>query len=190
MHNQLASRELKSCFTRLEQVDPQALVIRTAAFFGPWDRYNFAWAALSALAEGRRFAACPNSVVSPTFVPDLGHATLDLLVDGETGLWHLANRGSVSWHDFAMWLADAAGLDTSLIDAVPAAGERRASRAEATRTPAGRGQCGSEPGRASLPRSAGGGRLWTEQRRARAGDELGCAPPATRVSARSPAAGR
>jgi len=110
---------------RVLAAHPQALVIRTAAFFGPWDRYNFAWVALSALAEGRRFAACPNSVVSPTFVPDLGHATLDLLVDGETGLWHLANRGSVSWHDFAMRLADAAGLDTSLIDAVPATGAHR-----------------------------------------------------------------
>ena len=27
-------------------------------------------------------------------MPDLCHATLDLLIDGETGIWHLANQGA------------------------------------------------------------------------------------------------
>lgn len=110
---------------RVLAAHPGALVIRTAAFFGPWDRYNFAWAVVNQLAEGRRFAACPNSFVSPTFVPDLGHATLDLLTDGEQGLWHLANVGCVSWYEFALCLAEAVGLDASLIDAVPAVEARR-----------------------------------------------------------------
>lgn len=92
-----------------------ALVVRTSAFFGPWDRYNFAWAVLSALAEGRSFAAPTNVEVSPTFVPDLCHAALDLLIDGETGLWHLANRGAVSWHEFACLVAEGAGFDRSSI---------------------------------------------------------------------------
>ena len=110
---------------RVLAADPASLVIRTAAFFGPWDRYNFAWAVLSSLAEGRRFAACPNSFVSPTFVPDLCHTALDLLVDGETGLWHLANQGRVSWHQFGVRIAEMAGLDPSLIDAVPQTEEVR-----------------------------------------------------------------
>ena len=38
--------------------------------------------------------AAADIVVSPTYVPDLVHATLDLLLDGETGLWHLANDGA------------------------------------------------------------------------------------------------
>jgi dTDP-4-dehydrorhamnose reductase len=37
--------------------DPQALVIRTSAFFGPWDEHNFVTQALEALGEGRPFAA-------------------------------------------------------------------------------------------------------------------------------------
>src|SRR3546814_6609067 len=61
------------------------LLIRTAAFFGAWDSYNFAWSTLNHLAGGRTVRACPNSMVSPTFVPDLCHAALDLLLDGETG---------------------------------------------------------------------------------------------------------
>src|SRR3546814_2603113 len=67
----------------------------TAAFFGAWDSYNFAWSTLNHLAGGRTVRACPNSMVSPTFVPDLCHAALDLLLDGATGIWHLANAGAL-----------------------------------------------------------------------------------------------
>ncbi|HWT12897.1 MAG TPA: SDR family oxidoreductase [Allosphingosinicella sp.] len=92
-----------------------ALVIRTSAFFGPWDAYNFAWSVLARLARGEAVRACRRTEVSPTYVPDLCHAALDLLIDGETGLWHLANSGSVSWHDFARRVAEGAGLDATLV---------------------------------------------------------------------------
>jgi dTDP-4-dehydrorhamnose reductase len=92
----------------------QALVIRTSAFFGPWDPHNFAWAVLEHLRAGKPFGASTD-IVSPTFVPDLCHAALDLLIDGETGLWHLANQGEINWYDLALTLAAWAGLDASLI---------------------------------------------------------------------------
>ena len=101
-----------------------ALVVRTSAFFGPWDRHNFAWHVLSALAAGDTFGACRRTIVSPTFVPDLCHATLDLLVDGEKGIWHLANAGSVSWHEFACRIAEGAGFERALIVADDAPVER------------------------------------------------------------------
>lgn len=94
---------------------PETLTIRTSAFFGPWDRHNFAWNVLNALARGEPVQASRNAIVSPTFVPDLVHATLDLLIDGETGIWHLANQGALSWHEFARRVADRAGLDASLV---------------------------------------------------------------------------
>ncbi|HEX8626273.1 MAG TPA: SDR family oxidoreductase [Allosphingosinicella sp.] len=93
----------------------KALVVRTSAFFGPWDRYNFAWHVLSTLARGETVRACSSSRVSPTYVPDLCHATLDLLIDGETGLWHLANDGELSWFDFARRVAEGAGYDPALV---------------------------------------------------------------------------
>ena len=92
-----------------------ALVIRTSAFFGPWDRYNFAWAVLDTLGRGEPFRADRNAAVSPTYVPDLCHATLDLLIDGETGLWHLANQGHLSWHAFAQRIAEGAGHDPAMV---------------------------------------------------------------------------
>jgi len=88
-----------------------ALVVRTSAFFGPWDRYNFVIQSLQALADGRTFAAPHDVRVSPTYVPDLVNACLDLLIDGERGIWHLANAGDVSWAELALQAAEAAGVD-------------------------------------------------------------------------------
>lgn len=95
---------------------PGALVVRTAAFFGPADEHDFLAAALRTLAVGQRFRAACDTVVSPTYVPDLVEASLDLLVDGEHGLWHLANDGALSWADFAREGAALAGLDPGLVE--------------------------------------------------------------------------
>jgi dTDP-4-dehydrorhamnose reductase len=103
------------------QLHPQSLVIRTAAFFGPWDRYNFVTCALQALRRGEPWPAASDQWVSPTYVPDLVHACLDLLADEERGLWHLANRGAVTWSQLACMAAEAAQLDTRLVRPVPAA---------------------------------------------------------------------
>jgi dTDP-4-dehydrorhamnose reductase len=96
-----------------------ALVVRTSAFFGPWDESNFAHAVVRELGEGRRFLAAADQVVSPTYVPELVDAVLDLLIDGERGLWHLANRGAVTWAEFARAVAAAADLDESLVERLP-----------------------------------------------------------------------
>ena len=101
--------------TRVLAAGGRPLVVRTSAFFGPWDRYNFAWHVLSTVARGETVRACSRSRVSPTFVPDLCHATLDLLIDGETGLWHLANDGELSWFDFARRVAEGSGYDPALV---------------------------------------------------------------------------
>lgn len=95
---------------------PCALIIRTSAFFGPWDEYNFVTAALRALASNQKFQAADDALISPTYVPDLVHATLDLLIDEEKGLWHLANAGAITWADLARRAAEGAGLDPTLVE--------------------------------------------------------------------------
>jgi dTDP-4-dehydrorhamnose reductase len=99
---------------------PQALVVRTSAFFGPWDAYNFLTLALDALAAGQPWAAADDQIVSPTYVPDLVHATLDLLIDGAVGVWHLANRDAVTWAAFAQQAAHLAGVPADLVQGRPA----------------------------------------------------------------------
>ena len=95
---------------------PSVLVIRTSAFFGPWDPYNFVTVALQRLARGEDMVAAEDSIVSPTYVPDLAGATLDLFIDGERGIWHLANRGQVSWAELARLAARRAGLSADRVE--------------------------------------------------------------------------
>ncbi len=104
---------------------PRALVVRTAAFFGPWDAHNFVTHVLDTIRRGSTVAAAADRWITPTYVPHLVDATLDLLIDGEVGLLHLANRiddgrGAISWADFGRAVAQAAGLDPMAVRAVAA----------------------------------------------------------------------
>ena len=100
---------------RLMAIDADALIVRSSAFFGPWDRYNFLFDTIEKLRRGEEVVASDRTIVSPTYVPDLVHATLDLLLDEEKGMWHLTNQGAVSWHELAREAAELAQLDRSLI---------------------------------------------------------------------------
>ena len=102
----------------LNRDDPRALVVRTAAFFGPWDGTNFLTLGLQALREGQRWPVANDQTVSPTYVCDLVMCSLDLLIDDECGIWHLANQGSTTWADLALTAAGLSGLDKTLVDAV------------------------------------------------------------------------
>jgi len=108
---------------RVQEAWPESLIVRTSAFFGPWDRYNFVHMTLRDLAQGLTVEASDQLLVSPTYVPDLVHATLDLLIDRASGVWHLANRGEISWHELALNVAREAGVDTASL--VRASGGRR-----------------------------------------------------------------
>lgn len=94
---------------------PCSLMIRTSAFFSPWDKYNFLTIALRTLKARQPFVAATDAIVSPTYVPDLVNASLDLLIDGECGLWHLANPSAIAWADLARSTAHLAGFDPSSI---------------------------------------------------------------------------
>lgn len=100
---------------RTSAVCAEALIVRTSAFFGPWDQHNFLWHALRQAARGETVTAPDRQIVSPTYVPDLVNATLDLLLDGERGVWHLANRGAVSWAEWARMALVRAGYDPALV---------------------------------------------------------------------------
>ena len=97
------------------EINPDALIIRTAAFFSPWDEYNFLSIALRTIRAGETFKAANDNFVSPTYLPDLVNAGLDILIDGESGLWHLANQGELTWANFARWAADLSGLKSSSV---------------------------------------------------------------------------
>jgi dTDP-4-dehydrorhamnose reductase len=97
---------------------PAALVIRTSSFFDPSDAGSFVAVALSTLAQGRPFVAAGDVTMTPTYVPDLVQASLDLAVDGARGLWHLTNGGALTWADLARQAAELAGMSSRGVVAV------------------------------------------------------------------------
>ncbi|QYF99601.1 family 1 glycosylhydrolase [Massilia sp. NP310] len=103
---------------RVLDADPQALVIRTSSFFGPWDQHNFVTQALNALDVGLPFQAARDVTVSPTYVPDLVNVSLDLLIDRERGIWHLTNGEAVSWFELARRACAAAGVSSERLQEV------------------------------------------------------------------------
>lgn len=105
----------------LSRLDGTHLIVRTAAFFSPFDEHNFAIAVVRTLSDGHRFRAASDAVVSPTYVPHLISTVLDLVIDGASGIWHLTNGTPVSWAEFATLIARRCGLDETLVDPVPAA---------------------------------------------------------------------
>jgi dTDP-4-dehydrorhamnose reductase len=99
---------------------PLTLCVRTAAFFGAHPQSDFLTNALRRLGDGQSFVAPEDVVVSPTYLPDLVHASLDLMIDRCTGLWHLANDGAISWANFVRQAAQITGIDSSRLVARPA----------------------------------------------------------------------
>jgi dTDP-4-dehydrorhamnose reductase len=103
----------------VQGTDRDALIVRTSALFGPWDKANFVARALAALGAAEPFAAAADLVVSPTYVPDLVHACLDLLMDGESGIWHLTNCEPLTWAGLARRACSHAGVNSNKLEACP-----------------------------------------------------------------------
>lgn len=100
---------------RLRETYARGLVVRTSAFFGPWDEANFVRATLVALRARRVVRVPDDQIVSPTYVPDLADALITLLVDGAEGVWHVAGADAVSWAELARRAARAAGVATATL---------------------------------------------------------------------------
>ncbi|MBB2960962.1 family 1 glycosylhydrolase [Methylobacterium sp. R2-1] len=95
---------------RILGAHPLALIVRTSAVFGLPEGDDAA-GRLLASPDGAGGRLCVGrEIVSPAYLPDFAHAALDLLVDGETGIWHLTHPEAVTWEEFARRLAAAAGL--------------------------------------------------------------------------------
>jgi dTDP-4-dehydrorhamnose reductase len=99
---------------------PGALIVRTSAFFGHDDDANVVVRSLESLAAGHTVAVADDLVVSPTYVPDLVDALLNLVVDREGGIWHVANDGACTWDELVREAAQACGVSARRLAASPA----------------------------------------------------------------------
>lgn len=98
---------------------PGALIVRTSAFIDAHDPRTFSGWVMTAASRGERIRTT-SDVISPTYLPALADAVLDLVIDGEQGVWHLANQGELSWTALAQRIISESGLDPGLVEEVPA----------------------------------------------------------------------
>jgi dTDP-4-dehydrorhamnose reductase len=88
---------------------PGALVVRASWLFG-LSGWNFIEAILKQIEEGKkRLTVVFDQRGRPTATTDLAEAILALMEAGAAGICHFANRGEVSWFDFARVILDSSG---------------------------------------------------------------------------------
>jgi dTDP-4-dehydrorhamnose reductase len=100
---------------------PGGLVVRASWLFG-LSGWNFIEAILKQVEEGKkRLTVVFDQRGRPTATPDLAEAILALMDAGASGMCHFANRGEVSWLDFARVILDFSGyadVEVEPIDSV------------------------------------------------------------------------
>lgn len=109
--------------------NPHALIVRISSLFSPWTQDDFVSTTLAMLKEGQKVTIPSDAIISPVYVPDLVHTCLNLILDNEEGIFHVASDGGrLSWVEFAQLVADLSGCNTSLIEAVPLKAMRRKAK--------------------------------------------------------------
>jgi dTDP-4-dehydrorhamnose reductase len=103
---------------KIRKINPQSLIIRSSFFFNPWHKEDHLYKMLESLGE-KHFYLPSDIVHSPVYVPDFVNVVLDLLIDGETGIWHLSSQEEISHYDFARMALDLAGIKENILPAVP-----------------------------------------------------------------------
>ncbi len=98
---------------RVLQAHPDALIVRTGDCFGADGDAGLLGRALAALRAGDAVALPSDLVLAPTYLPDLVDACLDLVADGEQGIWHLANAGGVPAIEVVAHAASLLGLSAN-----------------------------------------------------------------------------
>ena len=107
---------------------PGSLVVRASWLFGR-SGWNFIEAILKQAEAGKkRLAVVTDQTGRPTSTTDLSEAIAALLEAGASGVYHFANRGDVSWNEFAREILWRAGLRDVEVDATTAAALGRPAR--------------------------------------------------------------
>ena len=101
-------------------VNPDSLIIRSSIFFNPWHHHdNLKKILYSGMNSDRHFYLPSDIIMSPAYIPDIVNTALDLLIDGESGIWHLSNQQEITYYEFVRLALEMAGLNESIISAVP-----------------------------------------------------------------------
>lgn len=87
----------------------RTLILRVAWLFGP-GKMNFVQRMLELAQERDRLAVVNDQTGSPSYTPDLAFFMLELIKQDATGVYHIANSDSATWHDLASAAIHMAGI--------------------------------------------------------------------------------
>lgn len=95
---------------------PRALVLRTTTVYGPDPQgKNFLYTLRRLLSSGTTMRVPTDQLATPTYNHDLAAATLALLREGHSGLFHAAGPTMLSRIDFARLACQLLALDPALL---------------------------------------------------------------------------
>lgn len=90
--------------------NPDSLIIRSCFFFNPWSNDDLLSAILKSSSYPDKEIYLPSDIIiSPTYIPDLVNQALDLLIDNESGIWHLSGPDEMSHFSFIQLALNIAG---------------------------------------------------------------------------------
>ncbi|HLN54495.1 MAG TPA: sugar nucleotide-binding protein [Bacteroidales bacterium] len=102
------------------RINPDSMIVRSGFFFNPWHAGDGLLKLLkSGMRSDRKYNLPSDIIISPAYLPAMVNTVLDLMIDGEAGIWHLSNQQEVSFYDFARMAFEIAGIDDSVITPVP-----------------------------------------------------------------------
>ncbi|MDB5350374.1 MAG: dTDP-4-dehydrorhamnose reductase [Planctomycetota bacterium] len=94
----------------------RVLIARTSWVFGPERQgKNFAYQLVKTLRAGKTLTVPSDQVSSPSYGPDVASATVRLIEDGHSGIFHVVGPEVMSRVTFARAIAEEFGLEPSLI---------------------------------------------------------------------------
>jgi dTDP-4-dehydrorhamnose reductase len=101
----------------VQRLVPRALIVRTMILYGhhPSGRRNFVTWLVDKLARGEEVHVVTDQFGNPTWADDLADALLVSIEKNLRGLYHMAGPEWLHRHAFAVRVAEAFGLDASLI---------------------------------------------------------------------------
>ena len=111
-----ASKLAGECFALSEALD--ALVIRTCGLYGVWGSGgkggNFVETMLRVAGQGKPLRVVNDQHCTPSYTADVADATVQLIRNGTSGLFHIVNQGASTWYEFAAEIFRQVGLKPDL----------------------------------------------------------------------------
>ena len=99
----------------IKRIFPESLIIRPGMVFGLESPSNIA--AWISMAEQKKEIGVLNNYISPTYAPDLAEATMELVLKGATGVYHIANSGHTTHEMFVKAVLGLSGIPPSTVQA-------------------------------------------------------------------------